>query len=98
VGSDIKNGKRTLMVVHAFQRLEGEERNRFLSVLGNQRASQEEVRNAIALLDSVDSTIYAENMAHDFAKKSKELLGVLKNSEHKEILSKITDYMVERKK
>ena len=96
VGSDIRNGKRTLMVVQALTRLEGEEKNNFLSILGNQKASQEEVRNAIQLLDNAGITGYAERMAFDFAKKSKELLSVLSESEHKELLSKITDYMVQR--
>jgi geranylgeranyl diphosphate synthase type I len=96
VGSDIKNGKRTLMVVHALTRLEGEDRIKFLSVLGNQNASQEEVRNAIGLLDRVGSTSFAEKMALDFAKKSKELLNILPESEHKDLLGKITDYMVQR--
>ncbi len=97
VGSDIKNGKRTLMVVHALARLEGQEKETFLGVLGNQNASFEEVKGAIALMDKVGSTSYAEQMALDFAKKSKELLEVLPESEHKEILNKITDYMVQRK-
>jgi len=98
VGSDIRNGKRTLMVVHALARLEGEERNNFLSVLGNQNASEEEVRKVIQLLDNVGSTSYAEKMALDFAKKSKDLLSVLPESEHKELLGKITDYMVQRRR
>ncbi len=98
VGSDIRNGKRTLMVVHALARLEGEERNKFLSVLGNQNASQDEVRKALQLMDNVGSTGYAEKMALDFAKKSKELLSVLPESEHKELLGKITDYMVRRRR
>lgn len=98
VGSDIKNGKRTLMVVHALARLKGEDKNAFLSVLGNYNSSQEDVRNAIELMDQVGSTKYAEQMAHDFAQKSKELLDALPDSEHKDILIKFTDYMVEREK
>ncbi|UCG70903.1 MAG: polyprenyl synthetase family protein [Thermoplasmata archaeon] len=98
VGSDIRNGKRTLMVVHALVRLEGEDRSKFLSVLGDQKATQQEVIDAIGLMDKVGSTAYAEQMAHDFAKNSKELLDVLSDSEHKDLLIKITDYMVERKK
>lgn len=97
VGSDIRNGKRTLMVVQALAKLKGEERNLFLSVLGNQNTSQEDMRNAIQILDNAGITGYTEQMALDFAKKSKELLSVLPESEHKELLSKITDYMVQRK-
>lgn len=98
VGSDIRNGKRTLMVVHALARLEGEDRSSFLSVLGDQNATQQDVKKAIGLMDKVGSIDYAEQMAHDFAKKSKELLDVLSDSEHKDLLIRITDYMVERKK
>jgi geranylgeranyl diphosphate synthase type I len=97
VGSDIKNGKRTLMVVHTLARLEGQEKETFLGVLGNQSSSFDDVKGAIALMDKVGSTSYSEQMALDFAKKSKELLEVLPESEHKEILNKITDYMVQRK-
>jgi geranylgeranyl diphosphate synthase type I len=98
VGSDIKNGKRTLMVVHAMERMEGSDKEEFLKVLGNQDATQEEVFGAIALMDKVGSTSYAEKMALDFAQRSKELLEVLPESEHKNILIMIADYMVSRKK
>lgn len=98
VGSDIKNGKRTLMVVHALARLEGKDKDRFLYALGNHDASFKEVMGAITLLDKVGSTSYAEHMALDFAKRSKELLKVLPQSKHKDILENITDYMVQRRK
>jgi geranylgeranyl diphosphate synthase type I len=98
VGSDIKNGKRTLMVVHALERLEGKDRARFLHVLGNENATQQDVRDAISLMDSSGSTAYAEQIALDYAQRSKELLGVLPDSESKDILLVITDYMVKRNK
>ncbi|UCF08711.1 MAG: polyprenyl synthetase family protein [Thermoplasmata archaeon] len=98
VGSDIKNGKRTLMVVHALERLKGEKRAEFLRVLGNENASQKEVENAIAIMQEMGSTAYAKNMAFDFTNKSKELLDVLSDSEYKDVLLEITDYMVQRKK
>jgi len=98
VGSDIKNGKRTLMVVHALAKLKGEDRETFLMALGNQNASKEEVKEVIKIMDNVGSTTYAKQMALDYAKKSKELLNVLPESEHKDLLGKITNYMVTRKK
>ena len=98
VGSDIKNGKRTLMVVHAMERLEGSDKEEFLRVLGNSDATHEEVSGAIALMDKVGSTSYAKKMALDFAQKSKKLLETLPDSEHKKILVMIADYMVQRKK
>ena len=98
VGSDIKNGKRTLVVVHALERLEGEKKDDFVRILGNQNATQEEVKGAIALMDEVGSIVHAKELAEDYADKSKELLTVLPDSEHKELLIIITDYMVQRNK
>ncbi len=96
VGSDIKNGKRTLMVVHALKRLNGEERKRFLSVLGNENASWEAVSSAIALLEKAGSISYAKTLAFDFAAKAKKQLDVLSPSESKEILNDFVDFMVKR--
>jgi geranylgeranyl diphosphate synthase type I len=98
VGSDIKNGKRTLMVVHALERLEGEKKDEFMRILGNQNATQEEVQGAIAIMDDVGSNVHAKELAEDYAAKSKELLSVLSESEHKNILLEITDYIVQRNK
>jgi geranylgeranyl diphosphate synthase type I len=96
VGSDIKNGKRTLMVVHGLERMDEEEKKEFLSVLGNLNASEEEVKKTIGLLEKVGSIKFAEQMALDFAQKSKELLDALPDSEHKNLLLQFTDYMVKR--
>ncbi len=96
VGSDIKNGKRTLMVIHALKRLNDEERKRFLSVLGNENASLEAVNSAIALLEKVGSINYARTMAFNFTAEAKKRLDVLPQSEHKEILNDFVDFMVKR--
>jgi len=96
VGSDIKNGKRTLMVVHALKRMNDEDRKRFLSVLGNENASTEEVNSAIALLEKIGSINYAKTMAFNFASEAKKRLDVLPQSEHKELLNDFVDFMVKR--
>lgn len=96
VGSDIKNGKHTLMVVHALRRLSGGERKRFLSVLGNEDASAEDVNSAIALLEKMGSINYAKTLSFDFAAKAKKRLDVLPLSEHKELLNDFIDFMVKR--
>ena len=96
VGSDIKNGKRTLMVVHALKRLNDEDRKRFLSVLGNENASLKAVNSAIALLEKIGSINYAKTMAFNFAAEAKKRLDVLPQSEHKELLNDFVDFMVKR--
>lgn len=97
VGSDIKNGKKTLMVVYALQRLEGEERERFMEILGNEGASDEEVKEAIALMEKVDALRDAESLALDYAERAKASLDVLSDSDEKEALLDLVDYVIRRK-
>ena len=97
VGSDIRNGKKTLMVVYALQRLEGEDRERFLSILGNQSASDDEVKEAIEIMKKVNGIQDAEKLALDYADRAKKALEVLEDSEEKEALLDLVDYVIRRK-
>ncbi len=97
VGSDIRNGKKTLMVVYALQRLEGPDRERFLSILGNQKASDDEVKEAIELMKKVGAIQDAESLALDYADRAKRALEVLDDSEEKEALLDLVDYVIRRK-
>lgn len=96
VGSDIRNGKCTLMVVHALKRLNGKERKYFLSILGNENASLEAVNSAIALLEKTGSINYARIMAFNFTAEAKKRLEVIPQNEHKELLNDFVDFMVKR--
>ncbi len=97
VGSDIRNGKKTLMVVYALQRIEGDERDRFLRILGNQGASDAEVREAIALMEKANALRDAEALALDYAERAKRALDILDDSEEKEALLDLVDYVIRRK-
>ena len=97
VGSDIRNGKKTLMVVYALERLEGQDRERFLGILGNEKASDEEVKEAIALMDKVNALRDAEALALDYAERAKRALDVLKESEEKDAMLDLVDYVIRRR-
>ena len=97
VGSDIRNGKRTLIVVDALERLEKDERKTVLTdALGNENATDEQVRAAVQLLEDVGSIEQARQFALDYAKRAKDLLSCLKDSEEKEMLREMVDYAVGR--
>ncbi len=97
VGSDIRNGKKTLMVVYTLQRLEVPDRERFLNILGNEKASDEEVSEAIELMKKVGAIQDAESLALEYADRAKRALGVLHESEEKEALLDLVDYVIRRK-
>jgi len=97
VGSDIRNGKRTLIVVDALERLEGDTRKKVLTTaLGNSHASDREVNAAIQLLEDIGSIDHARKFALDYARRAKDLLSCLKDSEEKEMLRDLVDYAVGR--
>ncbi|MCX6650600.1 MAG: polyprenyl synthetase family protein [Methanomassiliicoccales archaeon] len=97
VGSDIRNGKRTLIVVDALERLEKDPRKSVLtSALGNAQATDAEVNAAIKLLEDIGSIEHARLFALDYAKRAKDLLSCLKDSTEKEMLREMVDYAVGR--
>jgi geranylgeranyl diphosphate synthase type I len=99
VGSDIRNGKRTLIVVHAMQTLgpKGRKKNaKVLKALGNEKATDEEVRSVIQLFKDVGSLDHAKDIAVEHANKAKALLKCLKPSKERDFLRDIVDFAVGR--
>jgi len=97
VGSDIRNGKRTLIVVDALERLETDPRKNVLTAaLGNANASDEAVKAAIQLLEDIGSIERARQFALDYARRAKELLSCLRDCTEKDMLREMVDYAVGR--
>lgn len=94
--NDIRNGKKTLIVVHALENLKGAKRTDFLSVLGKRNATLKELKRAKKILDEVGSIDHATRIANELVAKSKERLSALKRTEHRAALEQFADYMVKR--
>jgi geranylgeranyl diphosphate synthase type I len=94
--SDIRQGKRTLIVLHALETLKSDEqkRNELLGILGNENASDDEVKSAVEILNSCGSLDHAKNQAQEFADKALEKLRVLSESSSRKLLEDIANYMV----
>ena len=95
--NDIRNGKKTLIVVKALEELKGKKRSEFLAVLGKKAASEKELVAAKGLLEDIGAIDHADRVAAEFVAKAKDRLSVLKDSTHKEALKAFADYMVTRK-
>lgn len=89
-GSDLVEGKKTLIAIHAL------ERGVKLDIFGNGSATKEEIDDAVKVLYDSGSIDYARNLAISYVEKGKAKLDVLPDSEAKEILLAIADYMIER--
>jgi geranylgeranyl diphosphate synthase type I len=97
IGNDIREGKRTLMIVYALEKASESQMKQILETLGNKDASPEEIRETILLIDSLGAIDYAKQLADKYIKKAKEALANFPATEHKEDLLSLSDLIFTRK-
>ena len=96
-GSDIRQGKRTLMVLHCLENLEdgSSEKKEFLSILGNNEASDDDIKRSLDIMNSTGSIDFAQEKAIEYGNLALKKLKVLKDSESRTILENFAKFMVE---
>ncbi|MFC7222085.1 polyprenyl synthetase family protein [Halalkalicoccus sp. GCM10025322] len=96
-GNDIREGKRTLMVIHALDRADPDRAARLASILHAEENSREEILEAIEILQSTDSVEYARERALTFAESAREhLANVPLEEERANQLASFTEFVIER--
>ena len=93
IGSDIAKGKMTIIAIRG---VAGDESGRFLEILKDENNSDAEIAEAVEILNECGAIEYARNLAQESVVKAKEVLEVLDDSESKQILSDIADFVLER--
>ncbi|MBS3815531.1 MAG: polyprenyl synthetase family protein [Hadesarchaea archaeon] len=96
VGSDIQEGKCTLIVTHALSTLPSEEKNHLLNALGNKEANQEEIEKAIEVIKDSGSIEFASNKAKELVEEAKSQIDSLPDSEAKKFLIELANFSIER--
>jgi geranylgeranyl diphosphate synthase type I len=96
VGNDIREGKRTLMVVYALEKASKSQRRQILETLGNKDASPEQIQETIGLIDSLGAISYAKKLADRYIKKAKKALAKFPASEDREDLISLADLIFAR--
>ncbi|MCK9151358.1 short chain isoprenyl diphosphate synthase IdsA [Methanobacterium alcaliphilum] len=94
VGSDIIEGKMTLMVVKALERASDVDKKTLLDIL--KEKNPDRVQEAIDIFEKYGSIQYAHDVALDNVRKAKELLNILDDSEAKDALILIADFVLQR--
>ncbi len=97
IGSDIRSGKKTLIVIHAMKNAPEMDRKALLGVLGRDDASDAEVDKVIRALAASGSIAYCEKRVTKLVSEAKKSLDVLEDSESKRLLLALADYFVERR-
>jgi geranylgeranyl diphosphate synthase type I len=96
VGNDIREGKKTLIVIYAIKNSNKNEREKILKVLGNKNASEEEIKKVIELLKEINSYDFALKKAMYYNEKAKKYAEKLPK-ELAKFLSEFSDFLIQRR-
>ena len=97
--SDITEGKRTLVVVHALQNAAPEARERLVEILSSKERDPEVLAEAVAIMEETGSIDYARTFAEDLTLNAKaRLAGALPPSQYRDLLVSMADWFVNRLK
>jgi len=96
VGSDLREGKRTLITIHGLNHAGMMEKELIFRALGNRDATSEEICDAVGILTSLGAIEYVSAKAEAYNKKAKTELRKFGASPPREQLLALIDYMVAR--
>jgi geranylgeranyl diphosphate synthase type I len=97
VGSDIREGKKTVIVYESIKNASASEKNKILSVLGNKEASPNEVSEVTVLFQELGGTERTGKLAKQYLEKALPHLDVISDSKYKNLLVLWADFMINRK-
>ncbi|MFQ6020534.1 MAG: polyprenyl synthetase family protein [Candidatus Aenigmatarchaeota archaeon] len=94
---DIREGKRTLILVYAFQNANEDDKKRLRELIGKKDITLEEKLEVINIFKKYDSISYAKNYAREMCKKAiEELKNKIPENEGRKKLEAIANFLVER--
>lgn len=96
IGSDVREGKQTLIVVRALATVPQEDKSTLLRALGKQDASEAELKTAIDVLKRAGAIDYVTERARELIAQAKSKLKALPESRAREILSELADFTIKR--
>lgn len=96
VGSDLREGKRTLVVHHAYDRADDKERRLLLNTLGNPAALDSDVVRAIDLMRDLGAIDAVAARANELIRMANQYLAKLPDTPYRKLLGSWAEYMVKR--
>ena len=98
IGNDIRNGKKTLIAVHALNIATGSNKRFLEKIFGNSKASDYNVKKIFNLFNEMKSVEYARDIAMKYSQMAIKSLEVLDYSYAKDILIELAKYAINREK
>jgi geranylgeranyl diphosphate synthase, type I len=97
VGSDITEGKRTLMVIHSISHSKDSDKKRLISILGSHTKERKKIDEAIEILKKNSSIDYARKFAKSLVEKEwASSKGLFKANSARQELEEFVKFAIER--
>ncbi len=96
IGSDLREGKRTLVLYYAYRNCNTVERKKLLSVLGNDHANEADVKECIGLLREKNGISTVKERSQRLIEQALVHLNMLPASRYKVLLAQWADFMINR--
>ena len=98
LGSDIKRGKYTLLMIKAFENTDQKQKHILLSALGNDNAPQETIQSAIDVLHATGAVDYVKEKAYQKLREGQSYLDNIDFTEEgREFFDGLVHYLAQRK-
>jgi len=96
VGSDIREGKSTLLTLKALERADERQRRLIMRSLGDGATSAEDIAAVSTLMRDLGVIDYARERSHQYVKKALGQLAMLPDNEYRRLLALWAMYLIER--
>ncbi|WP_294247642.1 polyprenyl synthetase family protein [uncultured Chryseobacterium sp.] len=97
VGIDIKEQKMTLPLIHTLKTASEKDRKYYFNTIKRYNNDQKRVKELITFVKNSGGLEYAVSVMKDFQQKAKDILNEFPDSEAKQSLHIMLDYVIERK-
>ena len=97
-GIDIKEKKMTLPLIYALSQAQNGEKRKIIRAIKNNSTKKEVIRYVISFVKEKGGLDYAEQKMYNYRDKALDLLNAFPESESKESLRDLVNYVIERKK
>jgi len=96
VGSDIREGKKTIIVFQALKHANQQQRKKLLNGLGNNFISSSDYTEIVELIQELGGIEFTKNIAHTYLTEALEALTIIPQSKFKDLLETWAHYMINR--
>ncbi len=96
IGSDIREGKRTIITYYAFKNASSQQKTKLESILGKPDATKEQINEVTQLLVQLGGISETKQLAEQIIREARPELDALPDSDYKKLLLAWADFMISR--